>query len=244
MAQTYVTQLPDGTTVRWNPLTWADYNELVRTYSGIAALGAVDWLLLHAATALCFIAAYDPITDSEIELDDLYAGAIAAVGTQILENTGFLEDVNHIARQREMAYRRTCYSWFDALKSYIMIYFHKTEDEINNYTLNQFMDYVTRLEHVLGTKFPIGNETEHDPNAPTQFQQLEDGTRIPVIDRRALENRNPINVEKEIEKYQHFDRDGRPPMRPAGPKHPARAAAERGEKVHPLRQEMIDKGLI
>lgn len=214
----YVTEFPDGALVRWRPLTWVEFKELQTQYKDVMTKGgAAEWLLLEAAASLCILGSvqHDEPLDG---LDELYAGTLAIVGRSILEESGFFAVPELIEKKRNEARLKYTQDWYEEAKSYIMFLFRVTERQINNWDLDKFMEYVTRVETVIGKPLDIVNPNEESDEPHTMT--TDDGRVIPLLTKKDLQKNTPINPEKDLREMRAEER-----------KVPEK-------RVHPLRQRL------
>lgn len=173
MIKEYVSQFPDGTHVRWRPLTWCEYKALTKQFGDLQ--GVARWLLFEAAAALCVLDVEGP--DGQDTWSEAFAGTIAIVGSQILEESGFdpsLEKIN----SRLNHYRAVVENnfWESALAVVSHAFHYKTE-ELDTWTLDKLSYHIVLAEQ-LGLKIspkPVGEEQKF-------IEQ--DGKRIPLISKK------------------------------------------------------------
>jgi hypothetical protein len=178
----YVSRLPDGTLVRWKPLNWAEYRNLIKTF-GESLDGAAGWLLIEATAASCFL---DQEQDGEqVVFDDLYAGTVYTIGRQILELTGFIPTVDKVKEALGHARERLSSDWYESAMALICVAFHKDESEIRQWDLQKFMDYCARIEFATGKEISVTDSSESD-NESKKFITTPDGRKIPVLTKRDL----------------------------------------------------------
>ena len=146
MQKEYITQFPDGTLIRWRPLTWGEYNRLIREFP--LGSGAADWLLYEAVAALCII---DFESDGQDSLDDLFAGTIQTIGMQILEETGFGSTLAKINSKIAEYRQRISSNYFEAISAVICHMFHYKVEDLQTWTLDKIMYHVVLAEQ-LGVK--------------------------------------------------------------------------------------------
>lgn len=186
MNEEYVTRLPDGSLVRWKPLSWAEYRHLIRTH-GDSLKGAAGWLLCEAAAALCFL---DHDQDGhQVEFPDLYAGTVYSVGRQILEKTGFISTGEKVRQELAAARESVMSDWYEAALALVCAVFRKTEEEVREWSLRKFMHHCALVEIATGKQMPVVDETDKDEQKPTHYKTLPDGRKIPLLTRRDMERR-------------------------------------------------------
>lgn len=256
----YVTEFPDGTLIRWKPLSWSEYRTLTRDYGHLAEKGAAVWLMFDAIGRLCILDQAQ--AGREVEYDDLFAGVVWTVAQKILELSGFINEAGAIRDALGQA-RATVYGdWYEEVKGYVMAAFRVTEEEIDSWTRDKFLRYVARAEIILGREIPVEDPNEQKGKAPVRFITDENGNRVPVVSKQNLEDRTAIDPEADNQAMMASEA-GKPEgefnlkrlrmqqerggvknqSHPQG-QHPARIAAAQGKKVHPLRKKMMRMGMI
>lgn len=236
----YATEFPDGTLIRWRPLTWVEFKDLKKQYKYVLEKGGVaEWLLLEAAASLCILGMVqddEPINNP----DDLYAGVVSVVGRAILEETGFFSSPDLIEKKRNQARAEYLTDWYEEAKSYIMFLFRISERQINNWDNEKFMEYVVRAETILGQPFKVVRPGEEDEDDQPRFIEGPDGQQIPLLTKKDLQKKKQSNPDKDFEEMEkegfHFR------QRPAGmadiKKIKEQKEAETEKKEHPLRQKI------
>ena len=154
----YATGFPDGTRVMWRPLTWDEHRRLTAKF-GPAPEGPAAWLLREAAAALCILD-WEVPGSPDIAYDDLLAGVVDVVGTQILRETGFSPQASTIRQLKAAAEEALSSDWYESALSYVLAAFRVDERDVRNWTVDRFMTYVVRAEQVLGREIPVLTEAD------------------------------------------------------------------------------------
>lgn len=261
MERVYVTEFPDGTLIRWKPLSWSEYRQLVRDYGHLLDKGAVAWHMFDAIGRLCILDQQQGGED--VDYDALYAGAVWVVAQTVLQISGFLNEPDSIRNSLGAARASIYGDWYEEVKGYLLHLFRVTEDEIDAWPREKFMRYVARAELLMGKEIPVEDPREQQKGRrPVRFTTDEHGNRVPVVTKENLEDASPITPMADNEAMQEEalrkpdgefnlkrlrmleEKGGVKTQGHARGKHPARLAAERGEKVHPLRRRMMKAGMI
>jgi hypothetical protein len=257
MERVYVTEFPDGTLIRWKPLSWSEYKELTRDYGHLAEKGAVVWLLFDAIGRLCVLD--QQVGSKQVDYDDLYAGCIWLVAQKILEISGFINEPESIKSSLSAARGVIYGDWYEEIKGTIMSLFHISESEINDWSREKFLRHVVRAEILLGKEIPVESPEKVKSNENVKFVTDDHGNRIPVVTKQNMQNDSPIDFHGDNDALRSSELskpDGEfnlkrlqnsPKSTTQGyekGKHPARLKAERGEKIHPLRRKMLRQGMI
>lgn len=196
MERTYVTSLPDGTLVRWKPLTWSEYRWLIKQF-GHLTQGAAEWLLYEAVAALCVLD--QDQNGHQVAIDELLAGTIQVVGQQIIQESGFVSDVELLKSHRERSRTLIHGDWYEEVLTYIMAFFRIPEKDIREWTVRQFMDYAVRVEQLLGKELPILSVEEvEQKNSQVRMTTMPDGRRIPVVTKQTLNQRKKIDWNDDV----------------------------------------------
>lgn len=244
----YTTEFPDGTLVRWRPLTWAEQKDIDRIYGRFLGQGAVDWLYKEAIAALCIMDIESPdgqkIEDGNI--GEIYAGTIEVIGQAILEEASFLGTVDNLKRHYIVAKNKVFSNYLDTLKPIIIALFKVTEQEMAEWTINDYMKYIIWAEVVTGQDYSPKAPEENKKTKHRRMIDGPDGRKIPLLTKEDLEQREAPDFEKDFQdmKLEEMRDPDLPPPPSSTPLHPARVRASRGEKVHPLRRKMMERGMI
>lgn len=234
----YVTEFPDGTLVRWRPLTWVEFKELKTQYKDVLEHGgAAEWLLLEAAASLCILGSVQnnqPVND----LDDLFAGSIAIVGRAIIEETGFFSSPDLIEKKRNEARAKYISDWYEEAKSYIMFLFRIPESKINKWDNDKFMEYVVRAETILGQPFKVVRPGEEDEDEEVRYIDGPDGQKIPLLRKKDLQKKKQSNPDKDFEEMEKEGFYFRPRPQGMGDIKQHRQEKEINKKQHPLREKL------
>lgn len=184
MAEEYVTRFPDGTLVRWKPLSWDEYRRLTKVF-GETTEGAAGWLLCEAACGCCLL---DYQQSDQSNNDELYAGTVYTVGRQVIELTGFIPSIDNVRKGLAEARARVQSDWFETAMALVCSVFKKDEEEVRGWTFKKFMDYCARIEVVTGRPLPVDDGSEATPQQ--RFATGPDGRRIPLITKHDMQKRN------------------------------------------------------
>jgi hypothetical protein len=195
MAKVYVTSFPDGSIVRWKPLTWDEYRGLVREHGDPLGLdGAAAWSFHHDAAVLCVL---DQLQDDdEVSFEELYAGTINTVGTQIVQHTGFTGTVNEVKSSLGAARARLRSSFYESAKAYVRVAFRLSEQEIGAMDRDTLMDHLSMVEIATGQEVAIEDPSDQSKQRaePTKYVQGPDGRPIPVLTKNDLTARREIDT--------------------------------------------------
>lgn len=153
MLKHYTTSLPDGTAIHWRPLTWGEYRKLTSALE--IEEGPAIWHLYDAVAGLCIESFQCPVAD---DYDDLPAGIIECVGELILSETGFIPTKDLVQKQIEAARGRIQKDYYHTGVAYIATAFHLKPKEIDELTVDEFMDYLAMAEVALGADIDIPTE--------------------------------------------------------------------------------------
>lgn len=171
MLKQFTTRMPDGTKVHWRALTWGEYRKLstLKIENGPAI-----WYLYDAVAGLCVIDFECPIAD---EYDDLPAGVIEAIGETILEQTGFIPTKDLVQRQIDSARGRIQKDYYHTAVAYICTAFNYKPKEVDDFTIEEFMDHLAMAEVALGADISIPEESKDK----TRYQEVVDPKTGKVI---------------------------------------------------------------
>lgn len=243
----YITEFPDGTLVRWRPITWAEHKEVDRLYSQYIGQGAAEWLYKEAIAALCIMEAQDPSGEIHEDIGELPAGVIEVVGTAILNDASFLGTVDQLKKHYVKAKNEIFSSYLETLKPVIMALFKITEQEMAEWTIDKYMKYIIWAEVVTGQDYMPKAPEETKGKRHRQMIDGPDGRKIPLLTREDLEKGEAPNFEedfKAMRREELRDPEDLPKPPTNRPLHPARIKAAQGKKVHPLRKRMMERGII
>lgn len=165
MLKQYTTNFPDGTSVEWRPITWGEYRKLESTLE--TDNGPAVWHLYDAVAGLCITNFHCPIAE---EYDDLPAGVIGSIGEVILSETGFISTKELVQKQIDNARYRVRSNYYTTGVAYICSAFHLKPSEVDDLTVDQFMDYLAMAEITLGVDIDIP-QTKKDV---VKFQEIVD----------------------------------------------------------------------
>ena len=181
MSKQYTTSLPDGTAIHWRPLSWGEYRRLTATLE--IDDGPAIWHLYDAIVGLCYIDVDSPIADG---YDDLPAGVIECVGETILVETGFVPTRDLVQKQINAARGRIQKDYYHTGVAYICTAFHMKPAEIDELTVEEFMDYLAMAEVSLGVDINIPKE---EVQKEVKYQEIKDPKtgkilRVPMANQR------------------------------------------------------------
>lgn len=226
MIKHYITIFPDGTKIRWKPITWGDYHAVVSQFRNSEGWAA-DWLLCEAIAALCILDIEQNNKTTSIE--DLYAGSIYVIGKTIIDACGFVPDPELINKQKQVHGSKIHQNWYEQVKSLIMYLFHIPESTINTWTMPEFMGYAARAEVVMQQPINVKTIDENDNEENTKVMYTEDGRVIPLITKKDITKKtNSLNEPQEIE----IEQEGRrAPNKNARNLHPSKLRQLAGQEV-------------
>jgi len=186
MLKQYTTSLPDGTAVHWRPLTWGEYRRLTSALD--IEDGPAIWHLYDAVAGLCFTEFECPIAD---EYDDLPAGVIECVGEAILAETGFVPTRDLVQKQIDAARGRVQQDYYHTGVAYICTAFHLKPGEVDELTIDEFMNYLAMAEVALGADISIPNPETEDK---TQYMEMPDPKtgkimKVPISKRKGKQSK-------------------------------------------------------
>jgi len=189
MLKQYTTSLPDGTTVQWRPLTWGEYRKLTSALE--IEEGPAIWHLYDAVAGLCIQTFQCPIAE---EYDDLPAGVIESVGETILAETGFIPTRELVQKQIDAARGRIQKDYYHTGVAYICTAFHLKPSEVDEFTVDEFMDHLAMAEVALGADISIPDQEQEDA---VQYREIPDPKtgkilRVPVANQRTKQSKVEI----------------------------------------------------
>jgi hypothetical protein len=188
----YLTRFPDGTLVRWKPLTWEEYRYLVKTF-GESLEGAAGWLLCEAAAALCIL---DHDQDGQqVEPSELYAGTVYTVGREIIELTGFVPTVENVRNSLAKAREKVTSDWYESALAIVCATFRLDEEVVRKFTHRKFMEFCARVEIVTGQPMSVVDPAEEEAKQIKKFRIGPDGQKIPIITKQDLRRRGAMNMQ-------------------------------------------------
>jgi len=149
----YTTSLPDGTAVDWRPLKWGEYRKLESTFEG--SDGPAIWHLYDAVAGLCIVGFICPIAT---EYEDLPAGVIECIGEMILAETGFVAVPELLQKHIDRARQDLQSDYYRTGAAFICTAFHMKPSDIDEMTVEEFMNYLAMAELTLGSDMSIRSE--------------------------------------------------------------------------------------
>lgn len=181
----FSTEFPDGTLTRWRPLTWGEYRRLRDQFKD--SEGPTIWLLHDAVVGLCLTDFESPGVE---DYDDLAAGTIGSLGELILTETGFVAQKELVEKKLNAARQRINENYYYSAVSIICAAFRYRPNEVDDLTLDEFMDLLVMAEKALATDINI-----HDPDEQPMVEVPgPDGKpiRVPVNTARSMRQKNRI----------------------------------------------------
>ena len=180
----YLTRFPDRTLVRWKPLSWEEYQHLIKSY-GESLDGAAGWLLCEASAAFCLLEIEQD--GYAVTPDEIYAGTLFVIGRQALELTGFIPTAEKVLEGLAKARTRITSDWYESAMALICAIFHKDEDDVRKWTHKKFMDYCVRVEVVTGKPLPVSDGSEESEDKSRRYiTDPNTGRKIPVLTKRDM----------------------------------------------------------
>ena len=153
MLKQFTTSFPDGTAIHWRSLKWGEYRKITSALK--IEEGPAIWHLYDAVAGLCVVDFDCPIAD---EYDDLPAGVIDAVAETILQETGFIPTRDLVQKQINKARERALKDYYHTGVAYICTAFHYKPSEVDEFTVDEFMDHLVMTEIALGADINIPKE--------------------------------------------------------------------------------------
>ena len=191
MLKEYTTSLPDGTAIHWRPITWGEYCNLEKRFESIT--GPAIWHLYDAVVGLCVIDWDSPLTE---DFDEVPAGTIECIGEKILSESGFMPTREFIQKQLDGARGRLLRSYYSTGVAYICAAFHLKPNEVDELTIEEFMDYLAMAEIALGCDISMPSEEEAQKNNARYTEVIDPQTgkklRVPVANQRGPQSRVDI----------------------------------------------------
>lgn len=189
MLKEYTTSLPDGTAIHWRPLTWGEYRKLAKRFE--SEEGPAIWHLYDAVAGLCIIDWECPIAD---DYDDLPAGTIECIGEKILAESGFIPTRDFVQTQIDSARKRVGTGYYYTGVAYICTAFHMKPQEVDNLTLEEFMDYLAMAEVALGCDISIPAEEKEQGIKYTEVADPKTGKmlKVPLANQRGPQSKVEI----------------------------------------------------
>jgi hypothetical protein len=202
--KTFITQFPNGDLVRWKPLTWNEYRAVIAVSKDLTQNqieGAGAWLMYEAAAALSVL---DQEQDgNQVPYGELYAGTVFIIGQQVLQETGFLIDINLIKEHKARGRAQIIGDWYEEVKSLIMATFKIPEAEIGEWTLDKFMEYTARVETIIGNEIPVIDLQEEAMKRKPKVRMAEMyGHNVPLLTKDTLRDRSPIDIKENIKEIE------------------------------------------
>jgi hypothetical protein len=190
MLKQYTTSLPDGTAVHWRPLTWGEYRKLTSALE--IEEGPAIWHLYDAVAGLCITEFECPIAD---DYDDLPAGIIECIGELILAETGFIPTRDLVQKQIDEARGRIQKDYYHTGVAYICTAFHLKPKEVDELTIDEFMDYLAMAEVALGADISIPDPEKANE---TQYMEMPDPKtgkimKVPIAKRKGKQSKVEIS---------------------------------------------------
>lgn len=195
MSKQYTTSLPDGTAVSWRPLTWGEYRQLTANLN--IEEGPAIWHLYDAIAGLCFLDWDSPLVDSNLpkeeQLDDFPAGVITCISEHILERTGFIPTRDLVQKQIDSARGRIQSDYYATGVAYICAAFHYRPHEVDEFTLEEFMNHLAMAEVALGADISLPQEEDNS----VQYKEIPDPKtgqilRVPIAKPRGPQSQIDI----------------------------------------------------
>jgi hypothetical protein len=128
------------------------------------------------------------------EPDDLPAGTIGCIGEVILTQTGFVPTRELVQKQIDEARGRVQRDYYHTGVAYICTAFHLKPNEIDEFTVNEFMDYLAMAEIALGCDIGIPDEKKDQKAQYTEIPDPKTGQilRVPVASQHSPQSRVEI----------------------------------------------------
>ena len=188
MLKQYTTSWPDGTAIHWRPLKWGEYRAVTSTLK--IDDGPAIWHLYDAVAGLCIIDFECPIAE---EYEDLPAGVIEAIGETILEQTGFIPTRELVQGQLDAARGRIQKDYYHTGVAYICAAFNYKPKEIDQFTIDEFMDHLVMAEISLGADInipdPVGQSVKYQEVMDPKTGKL---IRIPLTSKHMKQSKVEI----------------------------------------------------
>jgi len=186
MLKQFTTSLPDKTVVHWRPLKWGEYRTLTSALK--IEEGPAIWHLYDAVAGLCIIDFDCPIAD---EYDDLPAGIIESIGEVILADTGFIPTKDLVQKQITAARGRVQKDYYHTGVAYICAAFHYKPKDVDDFTVEEFMDHLAMAEVALGVDINI---PKAEPKDGIRYREVMDPRsgemiKVPVANPRGKASR-------------------------------------------------------
>lgn len=191
MVREFYTSLPDGTELRWRPITWGEFRTLLNTFD--ENTGLANWLFYDAVASLCLIDFTTP--EDCTDQDELYAGTIATLGEHIVLETGFQSTQEAVQKHLAEARERNNASYYNTGTGIICHVFHYRPEEVDDMDIYKFMDLLALAEKVVGA--------EITPSKPEDQQEAQPMITIPGPDGKPM--RVPLNTKKTLTQENKFD---------------------------------------